>query len=112
MYQSGSGSWVGHQLQYRGMLGWLTVKEIAFDDTAARLILRTMFQQQGMQARQAIVRDQGEEMVRQVIIHAQGKDGPADQAAHQEDTGIEPAIAAAVAVLHHLSGDHAESEAR
>src|SRR5690349_2122590 len=50
--------------------------------------------------------------MRQVIVHAQRKNRPADQPSHQENPCVAEAIAAGVSVLHHLSGNHAEGKPR
>src|SRR5215469_1676602 len=94
------------------MFGRAAVEEISLDDGAVPAILWMMFQQQGVQLRQSVVRHEREKMMRQVIIHAQRETCPADQPADQEHTSIAEAIAAGVAVLHDLASDHAKSEAR
>ena len=65
-----------------------------------------------MQFLEPIVRHAGEQMVRQMVVLPQRKDGELDKRIDEEDARVGQPAAVAVAVLHELAQDHEERKRR
>ena len=85
--------------------------EIALHHHGTVVIFR-VFQQHLVQLPQPIVRNTGEQVMRQVVVLSDGEHREVDAAMDEEDARVGQPAAVAVAVLHQLPQDHEERERR
>ena len=85
--------------------------EVAFDDGRLLAVLGIL-QHRLVQLLEAVVRDRGKHVVRQVIILAHRKHGEIDERMAQKHAAVGEPAAVAVAVLHDLPQHHEQRERR